>query len=176
MAGPFSLRKSASVLKSGISRPVSQIELIWLTGRLMPDFKTLADFRKENGPAIQAACAQFEAAARRNAVEVAVHVDLQQSCWMVGRTARGLRYFKTLADFRKENGPAIQAACAQFVVLCRRLNLFSKTGQPDQLYVALALAFEAAARRNAVEVAVHVDLQPQPSRPPARSSWCYAAG
>lgn len=34
--------------------------------------------------------------------------------------------FKTLADFRKDNGPAIQAAWAQFVVLCRRLNLFSK--------------------------------------------------
>lgn len=33
------------------------IELNWLTGRLMPDFKTLADFRKDNGPAIQAACA-----------------------------------------------------------------------------------------------------------------------
>ncbi len=25
------------------------IELMWLTGRLMPDFKTLADFRKNNG-------------------------------------------------------------------------------------------------------------------------------
>lgn len=35
------------------------IELIWLTGRLMPDFNTLADFRKDNGPAIQATCAQF---------------------------------------------------------------------------------------------------------------------
>jgi hypothetical protein len=34
--------------------------------------------------------------------------------------------FKTLADFRKDNGPAIQATCAQFVVLCRRLNLFGK--------------------------------------------------
>ena len=28
------------------------IELMWLTGRLMPDFKTIADFRKDNGPAI----------------------------------------------------------------------------------------------------------------------------
>jgi hypothetical protein len=27
-------------------------ELIWLTGRLKPDFKTIADFRKDNGPAI----------------------------------------------------------------------------------------------------------------------------
>src|ERR671911_456418 len=34
-------------------------ELIWLTGRLMPDFKTIADFRRNNGPAIRAACAQF---------------------------------------------------------------------------------------------------------------------
>ncbi|KAB7781867.1 Mobile element protein [Methylorubrum populi] len=41
------------------------IELIWLTGRLMPDFKTLADFRKDNGLAIQAACAQFVVLCRR---------------------------------------------------------------------------------------------------------------
>jgi transposase len=41
------------------------VELIWLTGRLMPDFKTLADFRRDNGPAIQAACAQFVVLCRR---------------------------------------------------------------------------------------------------------------
>ena len=35
------------------------VELMWLTGRLAPDHKTIADFRKDNGPAIQAACAQF---------------------------------------------------------------------------------------------------------------------
>lgn len=35
------------------------IELMWLTGRLMPDFKTIADFRRDNGPAIRAACARF---------------------------------------------------------------------------------------------------------------------
>jgi transposase len=29
---------------------------MWLTGRLAPDFKTIADFRRDNGPAIQAAC------------------------------------------------------------------------------------------------------------------------
>lgn len=41
------------------------IELMWLTGRLMPDFKTIADFRKDNGPAIRAACAQFVVLCRR---------------------------------------------------------------------------------------------------------------
>jgi len=35
------------------------VELVWLTGKLMPDFKTIADFRKDNGPAIRRACAQF---------------------------------------------------------------------------------------------------------------------
>jgi transposase len=35
------------------------VELIWLTGRLMPDFKTIADFRKDNGKAIRKVCAQF---------------------------------------------------------------------------------------------------------------------
>src|SRR5215213_7851210 len=35
------------------------VELRWLTGRLAPDFKTIADFRKDNGMAIRAVCAQF---------------------------------------------------------------------------------------------------------------------
>ncbi len=35
------------------------LELIWLTGRLRPDFKTIADFRKDNGPAIRRICSQF---------------------------------------------------------------------------------------------------------------------
>src|SRR3954469_8036209 len=35
------------------------LELIWLTGRLSPDFKTIADFRKDNGPAIRKVCAHF---------------------------------------------------------------------------------------------------------------------
>jgi transposase len=35
------------------------VELMWLTGRLTPDFKTIADFRKDNGPAIRGACRQF---------------------------------------------------------------------------------------------------------------------
>src|SRR6516165_3496068 len=35
------------------------IELMWLTGRLVPDFKTIADFRKDNGAAIRAVCSQF---------------------------------------------------------------------------------------------------------------------
>jgi transposase len=35
------------------------VELVWLTGRLMPDFKTIADFRKDNGEAIRKVCRAF---------------------------------------------------------------------------------------------------------------------
>ncbi|MDP3615799.1 MAG: IS1182 family transposase [Rubrivivax sp.] len=35
------------------------LELIWLTGRLAPDFKTIADFRKDNGEAIRKVCREF---------------------------------------------------------------------------------------------------------------------
>jgi transposase len=41
------------------------VELMWLTGRLAPDFKTLADFRKDNGVAIRAVCAQFVGLCRK---------------------------------------------------------------------------------------------------------------
>ena len=35
------------------------LEVIWLLGRLAPDDKTIADFRKDNGSAIRKVCAQF---------------------------------------------------------------------------------------------------------------------
>lgn len=35
------------------------VELMWLLGRLAPDFKTIARFRKVNGKAIRQVCSQF---------------------------------------------------------------------------------------------------------------------
>ena len=43
--------------------------------------------------------------------------------WLTGRLAPD---FKTIADFRKDNGAAIRAVCSQFVVLCRELGLFTR--------------------------------------------------
>jgi len=40
------------------------VEMMWLTGRLTPDFKTIADFRKDNGAAIRSACREFVALCR----------------------------------------------------------------------------------------------------------------
>src|SRR6266853_3235874 len=41
------------------------IELMWLVRRLAPDFKTIADFRKDNGKAIRAVCGRFVELCRR---------------------------------------------------------------------------------------------------------------
>lgn len=41
------------------------IELMWLLGRLQPDFKTIANFRRHNGKAIRKACAEFIALCRK---------------------------------------------------------------------------------------------------------------
>src|SRR5437773_8722462 len=35
------------------------VEVMWLTGRLVPDHKTIADFRKDNGRAIRKVCVRF---------------------------------------------------------------------------------------------------------------------
>ena len=43
--------------------------------------------------------------------------------WLVGRLAPD---FKTLADFRSENVAAIKNVCREFIVLCRRWNLFTE--------------------------------------------------
>jgi transposase len=41
------------------------IEVIWLTGHLAPDFKTIADFRRDNGTAIREVCRQFVVLCRK---------------------------------------------------------------------------------------------------------------
>lgn len=40
------------------------VEVMWLTGQLSPDHKTIAEFRRQNGPAIGRVCARFVALCR----------------------------------------------------------------------------------------------------------------
>ncbi len=52
--------------------------------------------------------------------------ETQRNVYLMWLTGRRMPDFKTIADFRRDNGPAIRAMCRQFVVLCRRLDLFSE--------------------------------------------------
>jgi transposase len=53
------------------------VEVMWLTGRLVPDHKTIADFRKDNGRAIRKVCARFILLCRAVGLfgEVSVAID-----------------------------------------------------------------------------------------------------
>lgn len=56
---------------------------------------------------------------RRLEREAGRNVELM---WLLGRLAPE---FKTIADFRKDNTKAIRLVCREFVLLCRKLDLFS---------------------------------------------------
>ena len=56
---------------------------------------------------------------RRIERECSRNVELM---WLTRRLAPD---FKTIADFRKDNGKAIRLVCREFVMLCRKLNLFT---------------------------------------------------
>ena len=53
------------------------VEVMWLTGRLAPDHKTIADFRKDNGSGIRKVCSQFVGLCRRLALfaDASVAID-----------------------------------------------------------------------------------------------------
>src|SRR5689334_21884354 len=55
------------------------VELMWLTGRLVPDHKTIADFRKDNGRAIRKVCARFVALCREMGLLSAASVAIDSS-------------------------------------------------------------------------------------------------
>ena len=83
------------------------IEVMWLMGRLVPDHKTIADFRKDNGGAIRKVCARFIMLCRRldlfaevsvvidgskfKAVNNRDNEDIAASCFRNGATRIGLQ-------------------------------------------------------------------------------------
>ena len=50
------LSQSRAVEPAARARGGRNLEVMWLLGRLIPDHKTIADFRKDNGPAIRKVC------------------------------------------------------------------------------------------------------------------------
>ncbi len=74
---------------------------------------------------------------RRLEREAGRNVELM---WLLGRLAPD---FKTIADFRKDNAKAIRRVCREFVLLCRKLDLFA-----DSLVAIDGSKFKAVNNRN----------------------------
>jgi transposase len=63
-----------------------------VTGRLIPDHKTIADFRKDNGPAIGKVCARFVALCREVGLLTSASVAIDGSKFKAVNTARHEHY------------------------------------------------------------------------------------
>ena len=55
------------------------VEMMWLTGRLVPDHKTIAEFRKDNGRAIRKVCTRFVGLCREMGLSAAASVAIDGS-------------------------------------------------------------------------------------------------
>src|SRR6202008_495078 len=64
------------------------VELMWLLRRLAPDFKTIADFRRDNGAAIVGACRAFVLFCRDQGLFTARLVALEGSKFRAAASAK----------------------------------------------------------------------------------------
>ena len=87
------------------------LELFWLTERLKPDFKTIANFRKDNGPAIRKVCSQFVMLCRQLNLfaEATVAIDGSK--------------FKAYNSCRNRHCPKCQASAAKRWLEARQADL-----------------------------------------------------
>ena len=102
--------------------------------------------------------------------------ETQRNIELMWLTGRLMPDFKTIADFRRDNGAAIRSACAQFVVLCRQFNLFTRAvvaldgsrfkgvNNRDKNFTVA----KVAKRIEQVEASIALSHSPRPRRPPGR--------
>src|SRR6202040_3748174 len=64
------------------------LEVIWLLGRLVPDDKVIADFRKDNGKAIRTVCARFVDLCREMGLLTTASVAIDGSNFTRGKVER----------------------------------------------------------------------------------------
>src|SRR5688572_25273489 len=77
------------------------LEVIWLLRRLAPDDKTIADFRKDNGPAIRKTCARFVELCRKMGLLTTASVAIDGSKFKAVNT-RDKNFTKGKIDRRRQ--------------------------------------------------------------------------
>jgi hypothetical protein len=97
---------------------------MWLTGKLAPDFKTVADFRRDNGEAIWAVCGQFVTLCREIGLIAGGMVAVDGSRFKAVNT-RDKNYTPGAIRLRMEQ---VDASIAQYLGV-----LDSADGQEDQV-------------------------------------------
>jgi transposase len=89
---------------------------MWLLGRLAPDFKTIADFRKDNGAAFQVTCRAF--------------VQFCRQAGLIGSMPRTLKTAHTVHS--NPNAPKPSNVISRDMLMKRRLNVWKSECRPIQ--------------------------------------------
>lgn len=106
------------------------VELMWLTGRLAPDFKTIANFRQANSAAIQSVCSQFIVLCRRFYTACPIFCRMASSAILrVGQASEIMRRARlTLSDVPRTAAPLTGGIAAYARPLASHLREPSRTG------------------------------------------------
>ena len=153
------------------------VELMWLTGRLAPDFKTIADFRKNNGEAIRLVCREFVMLCRKLELFTEAFVAIDGSKFKAVNN-RDKNFTKAKLKRRiQEVDQSIERYLDQLANADReeRRNAPSKTQRLEDKIAALK---EEMARLKKLEVRLREapDQQISLTDPDARAMKCRGSG
>ena len=119
------------------------VELMWLMSRLAPDFKTIADFRKDNGPALVAACRAFVLFCREQNLVAGHTVAVDGTKFRAAASSRQVKGRREIEEEQKR----IDARTGAYLAALDEAD-GSEGAPPDR--VAVAEALEALRDRRAV--------------------------
>ncbi|HEX5421853.1 MAG TPA: IS1182 family transposase [Gammaproteobacteria bacterium] len=117
------------------------VEVMWLLLRLAPDFKTIADFRRDNGAAIVGACRAFVLFCRDQGLFTARLVALDGSKFRAAASAKRIMGRREIA----EEAARLDRRIADYLAGLDE----SDAGEPDEVPNATAAALEALRTRRA---------------------------
>jgi len=153
------------------------VELIWLTGRLMPDFKTIADFRKDNRKAIRRVCVEFVGVCRELQLFSATLVAIDGSKFKAVNS-RDKNFTKKSVKRRLQKTQAnIDRYLAKLDAVDREEpEIREVTAAQLKQKIASMEAKMEALKRHEAEVEAHPDKQVSLTDPDARSMMKAGGG
>ena len=129
------------------------LELIWLMGRLKPDFKTIADFRRDNGPAIVGACRAFVLLCREAGLFAARLVALDGSKFRAAASPKKVIGRREIAD----EAARLDGKIAAYLAGLDEADAAEPEDAPEAVETALAALH--ARRRELDRMAARLDAQ-----------------
>ncbi|PUA18416.1 hypothetical protein C7W93_00110 [Glaciimonas sp. PCH181] len=104
------------------------IEVMWLTNRLMPDFKTIADFRKTNGAAISKVCRQFVLLCRNLDLFADTDIAIDGSKFKAVNNRDKTLLTRSFKCVSNNSNPTLRAISRNWIVPTADPNRFPKRG------------------------------------------------